>query len=89
MPEVSFGTHFFQDLVEARVDYLPLYPDAPGNRFNEAFLLRSPNVLAQVVPDDAEFAAEIKVIDLPAVTHGQNLTIAMNSDTDEALAYLK
>jgi len=89
VPEVSFGTHFFQDLVEARVDYLPLYPDAPGNRFNEAFLLRSPNVLAQVVPDDAEFAAEIKVIDLPAVTHGQNLTIAMNSDTDEALAYLK
>src|SRR5690606_9145834 len=27
VPELSFGTHFFQDLVEANIRYLPLYPD--------------------------------------------------------------
>ena len=26
LPELSFGTHFFQDLVEASIRYLPLYP---------------------------------------------------------------
>ncbi|HEY91039.1 MAG TPA: phosphoenolpyruvate synthase, partial [Dehalococcoidia bacterium] len=26
-PEVSYGTHFFQDLVEAEILYLPVYPD--------------------------------------------------------------
>ena len=26
-PELSFGTHFFQDLVESDIRYLPLYPD--------------------------------------------------------------
>jgi hypothetical protein len=26
VPDLSFGTHFFQDLVEAQIRYLPLYP---------------------------------------------------------------
>ncbi len=30
VPDLSFGTHFFQDLVEAAIRYLPLYPDDPG-----------------------------------------------------------
>ena len=29
LPDLSFGTHFFQDLVEASIRYLPLYPDDP------------------------------------------------------------
>ena len=45
-PEVSFGTHFFQDLVEADIQYLPLYPDEPGNHFNREFFHGSPNALA-------------------------------------------
>jgi len=89
VPEVSFGTHFFQDLVEAGVDYLPLYPDTEGNRFNETFFNRSPNSLARIVPDDAEFANEIQVIDVPEVSRGMKLTVVMDGDNDEALAYLK
>ena len=46
VPDLSFGTHFFQDLVEANIRYLPLFPDDPGVAFNERFLLGSPNVLA-------------------------------------------
>ena len=30
LPDLSFGTHFFQDLVEAEIRYLPLYPDEHG-----------------------------------------------------------
>ena len=29
VPDLSFGTHFFQDLVEASIRYLPLFPDDP------------------------------------------------------------
>jgi len=39
-PDLSFGTHFFQDLVESSIRYLPLYPDDPGAIFNESFLTR-------------------------------------------------
>jgi hypothetical protein len=88
VPEVSFGTHFFQDLVEADIQYLPLYPDDPSARFNEDFLTRSPNILSQIVPDDAEFEKEIRVIHVPAVTKGRHLQLAMDGDADHALAYL-
>jgi hypothetical protein len=88
VPEVSFGTHFFQDLVEARVDYLPLYPDSDGNRFNEAFFLRSPNTLAEILPDQADFAQEIRVIEIPRVTRGLSLSIVMDGNADHALAFL-
>ena len=29
MPELSFGTHFFQDLVETNIFYLAIFPDNP------------------------------------------------------------
>ena len=87
-PDVSFGTHFFQDLIESDIHYLPLYPDAKGSRFDEAFMSRTPNALADVVPDDAELASEIHVIHVPAVAQGRRLTLAMDGETDQAIAYL-
>ena len=47
VPDLSFGTHFFQDLVESSIRYLPLYPDDPDVVFNEAFFLRAPNALRE------------------------------------------
>lgn len=88
-PEVSFGTHFFQDLVEANIHYLPLYPDVAGNRFNEAFLRNTRNALADIVPADADFSADLRVIHVPEVAGGRTLTVAMDGETDVAVAYLK
>jgi len=88
-PEVSFGTHFFQDLVESDIHYLPLYPDEPGNRFNDSFFSRATNVLQRVVPADAEFAEDIRVIHVPGSAQGRKLQIAMDGETDKALGYLK
>ena len=48
LPDLSFGTHFFQDLVEAEIRYLPLYPDEHGTLFRESFLRDSPNILARL-----------------------------------------
>jgi hypothetical protein len=87
-PELSFGTHFFQDLVESSIRYIPLYPDDPGIDFNERFLLASPNCLPDVLPDRAALAKIIHVIDVPHATGGQILRIAMNGDLGEALGFL-
>ena len=46
VPEVSYGTHFFQDLVEDQIIYLPVYPDSPRTEFNHAFFLSSPQCAA-------------------------------------------
>ncbi len=88
-PEVSFGTHFFQDLVESNIHYLPLYPEEPRNRFNESLLLQSENMLARLLPNDAEYEHIIRVVHLPSAAGGRTLTVAMDGETDEALAFLK
>ncbi len=87
-PEVSYGTHFFQDLVEAQIYPLPLYPNDQGVVFNRAFLDNAPNVLPELLPADAPYADYVKVIDVPAASRGRFLEIVMNGEQDEALAYL-
>ena len=86
--EVSYGTHFFQDLVEANIYPLPLYPNAADAVFNHAFFDESPNVLGELLPADAQYAPFIKVIDVPAMTEERYLELVMDSEQDEALAYL-
>ncbi len=88
LPDLSFGTHFFQDLVEAAIRYLPLYPDDSGTKFNERFLGRSRNVLEQMLPDMAHLSDTVRVIDIPDQTHGLILRVLMNADLEQAVAYL-
>ncbi len=87
-PDLSFGTHFFQDLVEASIRYLPLYPDEPGQMLNSRFLLDAKNVLPELVPDFAHIADTVRVIDVPQSTFGDVLRIYMNAEQDEALGML-
>lgn len=87
LPDLSFGTHFFQDLVEASIRYLPLYPDDAGVLFNERFLSDSPNELETIAPEFASVAGTLKLIDVPRATGGMVLRVVMNAELDEALAY--
>jgi len=89
IPEVSFGTHFFQDLVEAGIAYLPLYPDDPRNHFNDDFFQHSPNVLPEILPADAAYGRFVRVMHVPSYANGRLLHVAMDGETDRALAYLK
>ena len=88
LPDLSFGTHFFQDLVEAGIRYLPLYPDDESTVFNEQFLLGSPNALSDVLPECATLAGTIHLIDIPAVTYGLVLRVLMNAELNEAVGFL-
>jgi hypothetical protein len=87
-PEPSFGTHFFQDLVEASIRYLPLYPEQPGVVFNASFLTTQTNRLAELLPSYASLADVLRVIDVPSVTGGETVHVLMNADTEEAIAFL-
>jgi len=88
-PELSYGTHFFQDLVETHIYPLPLYVDEPDTVFNEEFFEKAPNTLEVLLPKDAQYAPLVKVIDVPAVTRGRYLELVMHSGEEKALAYLK
>ena len=88
-PEMAYGTHFFQDLVEAKIFPLALFPNEPGNLFRWSFFEAAPNHLADFLPDDADLADYITVVDVPEVADGRLLELIMNAEEDEALAYLK
>ncbi|MGB8958272.1 MAG: PEP/pyruvate-binding domain-containing protein [Candidatus Aminicenantales bacterium] len=87
VPDVSFGTHFFQDLVESDIRYLPLYPDDEGVKFNEKFLRESPNKLADHCPECANLSDALRVIDVVEATGGKVLRVVMNADQEAAVGY--
>jgi hypothetical protein len=88
VPDLSFGTHFFQDLVEASIRYLPLYPDEKDIIFNEEFLLKSPNALFELLPAYSNLSEVIHVIEVPEVADGLVLRVLMNADKDMAVGIL-
>jgi predicted nucleotidyltransferase len=88
VPDLSFGTHFFQDLVESGIRYLPLYPDDAGVHFQESFLKNSPNILPILLPEFSALAPTVRVIDIPRATGGRVLRVLMNADLEEALGML-
>jgi hypothetical protein len=88
LPDVSFGTHFFNDLVESGIQYLPLYPDDPEVVWNEGFLMSADNCLAEIAPEYADMADVVRVIRVADAADGQLLQLIMDAESDRALAYL-
>ena len=66
IPDLSFGTHFFQDMVEMDIFYMAIYPEKEGVFFNTAWMKKQPNILADLMPDDARFAKVVHVYDMRA-----------------------
>jgi len=88
VPDLSFGTHFFQDLVESAIRYLPLYPDDDGIIFNEKFLNECPNLLTEYLPSLSHLSDVVRLIEVPRVADGKILKILMNADLDTAVGIL-
>jgi hypothetical protein len=61
MPELSFGTHFFQDLVEGDIFYTALFPQKKGVVFNKKRLSDMTNQLTEMVPEGEKYANVVKV----------------------------
>jgi hypothetical protein len=87
-PDLSFGTHFFQDLVESTIRYIPLYPDESKNIFNTKFFEKSKNILSTLLPKFKKIQDCVKVIDVQAETDGNVLKIFMNADLEQAIGYI-
>jgi hypothetical protein len=84
-PEVSYGTHFFQDLVEADIAMMPLYPDAPGCMLREEFLLSSENSLSRLDKSLKDVAEVIRVIHVPEARPGRLLHVYLDEEKQEGI----
>ncbi len=66
IPDLSFGTHFFQDMVEMDIFYMAIYPEKDSVIFNAAWMKKQPNILMDLMPDDARFLDVVHVYDVRA-----------------------
>jgi hypothetical protein len=66
IPDLSFGTHFFQDMVEMDIFYMAIYPEQEGVVFNASWIKKQPNILENLMPDDTRFADVVRVCDVRA-----------------------
>jgi hypothetical protein len=86
-PEVSYGTHFFQDLVEAEIVIVPLFPDDSNALFNEAFLLDSQNILSDIAPEFKDSKDVVRVIHVPSVRNNQFLHVYMDVMNQKGMGF--
>ncbi len=85
--EPSYGTHFFQDLVEARIAILALHMEHPETEVNRRLLDETPNAFSHLLPAEGSWGEVVRLIHLPHVT-GQLAELIMDSESEIALAYL-
>lgn len=60
MPELSYGSHFFQDLVESGIFYGAIFNGDDNVKFNEDLILESENIIGELI--ECDYANVIHVI---------------------------
>ena len=63
MPELSYGSHFFQDIVESEIFYVAVFDGYQDVIFNPDRILREENLLGSFLPGSGRFADVIHIAD--------------------------
>ena len=84
--EPSYGTHFFQDLVESQIYPLAVSPEEPGDLLNLDFIRKSENQISKFIHEPSRASQCIKVIHIPSERPDYQLEIVM--DGQKGLGYL-
>ena len=91
-PEPSYGTHFFQDLVEAQIYPLAILLDDASSIFKHDFFYESANCVGKFLPEASQpdwvFKNCLRVIDVQSFRKGWALNLVMDDDKSRAAAFL-
>ena len=85
VPDLSLGTHFFNDFVEMDLLYLGFFSREKKNVINKDFFSNSPNSFNILLPKSSDWSHVIKVID----TYEEQ-TVVLTADTikQNAIVYI-
>ena len=87
LPDVSLGTHFFNDLVELDMLYLAVSPGREGHEWNGDFICQQPNQLTRLDPSAGALAPAIWVVDAANLAHGGGLLLNVDSMKQRGVFY--
>lgn len=91
-PEPSFGTHFFQDLMEANTYPLVISLDDPDTIFNAEFFYQTPNCVEAFLPEEIIAASPfvrdcVRLIGVETYRPGWRLNLIMDDERGKAVAF--
>lgn len=85
IPDVSLGTHFFNDLVEHDMLYVAYFPMKTGNSLDEEWFRQAPSRLLELEPDAGALAEVVRVIDCG--NSGQSIWLRADPTVQQALVF--
>ncbi len=88
-PEPSFGTHFFQDLMEAHIFPLAVYLDDEDVVFNRDFFYTTPNRLQKWTKVEEALLDCLRLIAVEDFQPGHHMNLIMDDEEGKAVAYLE
>lgn len=83
MPELSYGSHFFMDLVEYEIFYVALFCEKADVRFQSGLLLARPNLLTNLQPEAAKYENIVFVYEMK----DRKLVLAADVMEQKAVCY--
>ncbi len=75
--DISYGTHFYSEIRDVNIQFMPVQKNDPNVYFNEAFLNNAPSITREIIAD-AEIEKVIRVIHLTAAFPGKKAYLYMN-----------
>jgi hypothetical protein len=87
-PEASFGTHFFQDLVESNIYPLAICLDDEDTIYKRDFFYKTPNHSGTILSNEATCIECLRLIEVASYRPGHHLELVMDDDERRAVAFL-
>ena len=87
--EPSFGTHFFQDLVESNIYPLAIDLDDLDAVFSRAFFYETPNQLLKILPELRVMENSLRLIRVASFRPGHHLELVMDDRAGKSVAFLE
>jgi len=87
-PEPSFGTHFFQDLMEAHIYPLAVFLDDKEVLFNHDFFYETPNKVLKFISIDKRLTRTLRLLAVKDFRPDHHMDMVMDGEKGRAVAYL-
>ena len=90
IPDVSLGTHFFNDLVEMDMLYLAIYPEKANNILNIELLKNEKNQLLELLPDATAWEHIVHVVDNRQKNNNEsNILLFVDAREQSGVCFIK
>ena len=87
VPDLSMGTHFFNDMVEFDILYMAYFAQREGNRFLKELFLQAPNHLSDLNQIDAQWESVIRVVNTREMAGGDKVYLSANPEKQIAILF--